>query len=73
MQDEIDYEAELSLILSEMEAAEDLYELQRRLVEALNAMRAQGLPIPEDLARLEIRLAEDMSAAGGGPSAETES
>ena len=67
MPDEIDYEAELSLILSEMEAAEDLYELQRRLVQALNAMRAEGLPIPDDLARLEARLAEDLAAIGGGP------
>jgi hypothetical protein len=67
MPDEIDYEAELSLILSEMEAAEDLYELQRRLIQALNAMRAEGLPIPDDLARLEQRMAEDLSAIGGGP------
>ena len=66
MPEEIDYEAELSLILSEMEKVEDVYELHRRLVETLNAMRAEGLPVPEDLARLEATLSEGLTASGGG-------
>lgn len=66
MQDEIDYEAELSLILSDMEKAEDLYELYRRLEETLNAMRAEGLPIPNDLAELEAKMQRDFARAGKG-------
>lgn len=65
MQDEIDYEAELSLILSDMEKAEDLYELYRRLEETLNAMRAEGLPVPADLADLEAKMQRDFARAGG--------
>jgi len=66
MPDEIEYEAELSLILSEMGKVEDLYELHRRLTETLNAMRAEGLPVPDDLVTLEASLAEGLTQVGGG-------
>ncbi len=71
MPEEIDYEAELSLILSEMGKVEDLYELHRRLTETLNAMRAEGLPVPDDLVKLEASLSEGLTQVGGGEAQES--
>ena len=35
---------------------EDLHELQEDLREEIAGLRAQGLPVPEDIAQLEARL-----------------
>ncbi len=35
---------------------DDLHELQEELREEIAGLRAQGLPVPEDIAQLEMRL-----------------
>ena len=35
---------------------EDLHELQEELREEIAGLKAQGLPVPEDIAQLETRL-----------------
>lgn len=47
-------EAEISLLLTQMEnQPEDRHEIYLQLHEKLNEMRAYGMPVPDDLARLE--------------------
>lgn len=47
-------EAEISLLLTQMEnQPEDRHEIYLQLREKLNEMRAYGMPVPDDLARLE--------------------
>jgi hypothetical protein len=59
---EKDFEAGVALLLEEMaQKPEDAHELFLKLQEMLNVMRAQGLPVPEDLARLEAELAEEFA------------
>lgn len=51
------FEAELSLLLTEMESRpEDRHELYLVLQEKLNEMRAFGMPVPDDFLRLEKQL-----------------
>ena len=40
---------------------EDLHELQEELREEIAGLRAQGLPVPEDIAHLESRLESALS------------
>ena len=50
-------EAEISLLLTQMEnQPEDRHEIYLQLHEKLNEMRAYGMPVPDDLARLEKEL-----------------
>ncbi len=50
-------EAELSILLSELDnRSEDDHEVMMRLKQMLDTMRAEGLPIPDDLKRLEAEL-----------------
>jgi hypothetical protein len=52
--------AELSLLLSQMEEApEDRHEIAFQIHEKLAELRAMGMPVPEDLARLEKELEEE--------------
>jgi hypothetical protein len=52
-----DLQAELSLLLNQMEnQPENPHELYLQIREKLNEMRAFGLPLPEDLVRLEREL-----------------
>lgn len=52
-----DLQAELSLLLNQMEnQPEDKHELYVLIREKLNEMRAFGMPVPEDLVRLEREL-----------------
>ncbi|MGI8724818.1 MAG: hypothetical protein ACR2J1_05585 [Methyloceanibacter sp.] len=52
-----DLQAELSLLLNQMEnQPEDKHELYLLIREKLNEMRAFGMPVPEDLVRLEQEL-----------------
>lgn len=55
-------EAELSMLLTQMEnQPEDRFELFLMLQEKLNEMRAFGMPVPEDLQRLEQQLAKEFT------------
>ena len=52
-----DLQAELSLLLNQMEnQPENPHELYLQIREKLSEMRAFGLPLPEDLVRLEREL-----------------
>ena len=61
--DEKDFEAGLSLLIDEMEGEQgDRHEIFMRLHQMLNTMRAEGLPVPDDLARMEQALAAEFEA-----------
>lgn len=65
-------EAALSLLLEQMEGEiEDRHELYQRLMLTLSAMRATGMPLPDDLVRLEREMEEEFGgeAEEGGASA----
>lgn len=52
-----DLKAELALLLNQMEnQPEDRHELYLQIREKLNEMRAFGMPLPDDLVRLEKEL-----------------
>ena len=49
--------AEISLLTTQMESQpKDKHELYLQLREKLNEMRATGMPLPQDLVKLEHRL-----------------
>jgi hypothetical protein len=62
--DEQELEAALSLFLQELEEeqSEDSHEIFLRLTALLNQMRAFGMPLPDDLVRLETELGEAFAA-----------
>jgi hypothetical protein len=52
-----DLKAELALLLNQMEnQPEDRHELYLQIRDKLNEMRAFGMPLPDDLVRLEREL-----------------
>jgi hypothetical protein len=52
-----DLKAEIALLLNQMEnQPEDRHELYLQIREKLNEMRVFGMPLPEDLVRLEKEL-----------------
>ena len=52
-----DLKAEIALLLNQMEnQPEDRHELYLQIREKLNEMRAFGMPLPDDLVRLEKEL-----------------
>jgi hypothetical protein len=52
-----DLEAELALLINQMEnQPEDVHELYLRIFEKLNEFKALGLPLPDDLVRVEKEL-----------------
>lgn len=56
-----DLKAEISVLLTRMQnEPEDAHELHLQLQEKLNELRAYGLPIPEDLSKLEAALSSDL-------------
>ena len=56
-------EARLSLLLTEMEGEQgDRHEIWMRLRQELDGMRAFGMPVPEDLQRLEDELEREFGA-----------
>ncbi|HKQ54371.1 MAG TPA: hypothetical protein VJT12_00655 [Methyloceanibacter sp.] len=58
-----DLKAEIALLFSQMEnQPEDRHELYLQIREKLNEMRAFGLPLPEDLVRLEQELEAEFKA-----------
>ncbi|MBP5858041.1 hypothetical protein KAJ83_13565 [Marivibrio halodurans] len=61
-----EYKAEISLLMNEMEGEQgDLHEVMMRLKTILDTMRAEGLPIPDDLKRFEQDLDARFSVPGG--------
>lgn len=55
--------AELALLFEQMvNQPEDAHELAETIREKLSAMRAGGLPLPDDLVALEQRLNSDLGA-----------
>src|SRR5918995_3252707 len=58
-----DLKAELALLLNQMEnQPEDRHELYLQIREKLNEMRAFGMPLPDDLVRLERELEAEFKA-----------
>ncbi|HEX4570921.1 MAG TPA: hypothetical protein VH184_10890 [Dongiaceae bacterium] len=59
--------AQISLLVTQMEnQPEDKHELYQQLRERLNEIRSTGMPLPEDLVRLEEELEAEF--AGRAPS-----
>jgi hypothetical protein len=55
--------AELGILLTRMQnEPEDRHELYLVVMEKLNEMKAYGLPLPEDLVRLEAALEAEFAA-----------
>ena len=53
-------EVALSLLVDEMEGEQgDRHEILMRLRQILDTMRAENLPVPSDLAELEVALAAE--------------
>lgn len=60
--DTAEWEAELNLLLNEMQnQPEDRYEFFLQLREKLAEIRAVGMPVPDDLARFEKELEEEFA------------
>ena len=61
--------AELSLLVDQMEGDQgDRHEIYLRIREKLGELRAMGMPLPDDLVRLEAELEAEFAAdkkAGG--------
>ncbi|MEQ1899851.1 MAG: hypothetical protein ABL866_03865 [Devosia sp.] len=58
-----DIQNEIVALLQQMtNQPEDVHELAQEIREKLNLLRAEGLPIPEDLLELEQRLEQDYGA-----------
>jgi len=52
--------AEMSMLLESMtgEPEQDIHDAYERIRQALDTMRAEGLPVPDDLLELEAKLEE---------------
>ena len=62
--DEQELESALSLLLEDLEGQiGDVGDIYTRLTQILNGMRAFGMPLPDDLVRLERELAEELGAS----------
>lgn len=58
-------QAEIGMLLTQMEnerAPEDRHEVYLQIHRRLNEMRAFGMPLPEDLLRLESQLEQEFAA-----------
>jgi len=61
---ELDYNAELSRLLSEMQGEQgDALEILMRLKQLIATMRAEGLTVPQDFKNLEAGLDKEFKAA----------
>jgi len=60
-----DIKAELGILLAQIESdgpPKDKHELYLQIMQRLNEMRAFGLPLPDDLVRIEAELEEEFGA-----------
>lgn len=65
--DRQEIEAALSLLLDEMEGEQGpSHEVYLRLVQILDAMRATGMPLPEDLVAMEREMAAEFEGEAAG-------
>ena len=65
--DEVDYQAELSLLLDEIQDQKgDAREILMRLQQMIATMRAEGMPVPDDLKKLMADLDREFSQENGG-------
>ena len=56
-------QAEIALLFEQMvEQPEDVHQLAEAIREKLNQLRAEGLPLPDDLVALEKRLEDEFGA-----------
>jgi len=54
-------QTEIAMLLEEMQnQPEDKWELHEQILEKLNQLRALGLPLPDDLVKLEQTLASEL-------------
>lgn len=61
-----DYKAEIAILLSQVDNDPgDVHEIHMRLHALLNTLRAEGLPIPDDLRDLEDYLDRRFSVTDG--------
>ena len=59
-----DLKAELALLINQMEnQPEDKHELYLQIREKLNELRAFGMPLPDDLVRVEKEFEKEFAAA----------
>ena len=62
-----DLDSEIAYLVDAMEGElGDLREVEFRLQQVISTLRAEGLPVPEDLQRLEQLLDAELSKDGGG-------
>lgn len=60
---EVDYNAELSRLMTEMQGDQDeAHEILMRLRQIIATMRAEGLPVPQDFKDLEAGLNSEFEA-----------
>jgi hypothetical protein len=60
---EIDYNAELSRLMTEMQGDQgDAHEIHMRFIQLISTMRAEGLPVPQDFKNLEAELDREFKA-----------
>ncbi|MBB5700293.1 putative nucleic acid-binding Zn-ribbon protein [Ochrobactrum daejeonense] len=58
-----DIKAEIALLFQQMvNQPQDAHEIRETIREKLNALRASGLPVPEDLVELEKRIEQDFDS-----------
>jgi hypothetical protein len=61
--DRKDLEAELSLLIDEMEGDQgDRHEIYLRIRQMIKSMEATGMPAPDDLVRMERELEKEFAA-----------
>ena len=58
-----DWLAEISLLLNEMQGEDvDAHEIYMKIRQILDTMKAEGLPLPDDLVKLEEELERQFAA-----------
>lgn len=58
-----DLQAEIGLLLTQLEGEQgDNHEIYLRIRQMLDTMKAEGLPLPDDLVRLEQMLEEEFTS-----------
>ena len=63
MQNVEEIEAAILELMEEMEGEQgDAHEIYQRLRQILDGMRAMGMPVPDDLARMEESLSAELEA-----------
>ena len=67
-----DIKAELGILMTRMQnEPQDRHELYLMVMEKLNQMRAFGMPVPEDLVKLEAEFAQDMRGVSADGTSDT--